>query len=65
VTLRRDIHPPKDAIASGIALVDRCKEDSTTWTVTGDWPEDVPVTEAEMFEARFGDLFDEPFSTRN
>jgi hypothetical protein len=32
-----------------------------------DWPEDVPVTEAEIevFEAWFGDLFDELFSTRH
>ena len=35
--------------------------DPTPWTVTDDWPEDVPVTEAEIevFEAWFGDLFDE------
>jgi hypothetical protein len=41
--------------------------DPTTWTVTDDWPEDVPVTEAEMevFEAWFGDLFDKLFSTRH
>jgi hypothetical protein len=34
-----------------------------TWTVTDDWPEDIPVTEAEVevFEAWFGDLFDELF----
>ncbi|HLH97384.1 MAG TPA: hypothetical protein VKW08_19925 [Xanthobacteraceae bacterium] len=34
-------------------------------TVTDDWPEDVPVTEAEVdaFEAWFGDLFDALFST--
>jgi hypothetical protein len=33
--------------------------------VTDDWPEDVPVTEAEVdvFVAWFGDLFDELFST--
>jgi len=33
------------------------------WTVTDDWPEDIPVTEAEVdaFEAWFGDLFDELF----
>ncbi len=39
----------------------------TSWTVTDDWPEDVPVTEAEIevFEAWFGDLFDELFSTRH
>jgi hypothetical protein len=42
-------------------------EDPSTWTVTDDWPEDVPVTEAEIevFEAWFGDLFDELFSTRH
>ena len=42
-------------------------DDSTSWTVTDDWPEDVPVTEAEIevFEAWFGDLFDELFSTRH
>jgi hypothetical protein len=35
------------------------------WTVTDDWPDAVPVTEAEIevFEAWFGDLFDELFST--
>ena len=39
----------------------------TTWTVTDDWPDGVPVTEAEIevFEAWFGDLFDELFSTRH
>lgn len=42
-------------------------DDLSTWTVTDDWPEDVPVTEAEIevFEAWFGDLFDELFSTRH
>jgi hypothetical protein len=41
--------------------------DPTTWTVKDDWPEHVPVTEAEIevFEAWFGDLFDELFSTRH
>jgi hypothetical protein len=41
------------------------KVDLIAWTVTDDWPEDVPVTEAEVdvFEAWFGDLFDELFST--
>ena len=36
------------------------------WTVTDDWPAEVPITEAEIevFEAWFGDLFDELFSTR-
>jgi hypothetical protein len=42
-------------------------EDTTTWTVKDDWPEHVPVTEAEIevFEVWFGDLFDELFSTRH
>jgi len=42
-------------------------DDPTTWTVTDDWPEDVPVTEAEIdvFEAWFGDLFDVLFSTHH
>jgi hypothetical protein len=42
-------------------------EDPGSWTVKDDWPEDVPVTEAEIevFEAWFGDLFDELFSTRH
>jgi len=37
------------------------------WTVKDDWPDEVPVTEAEIevFEAWFGDLFDELFSTRH
>jgi len=43
------------------------KDDRTTWTVTDDWPDHVLVTEAEIevFEAWFGDLFDELFSTRH
>ena len=42
-------------------------DDMTTWTVKDDWPEDVPITEAEIevFEAWFGELFDELFSTRH
>ena len=42
-------------------------EDTTAWTVTDDWPDEVPITEAEIdvFEAWFGDLFDELFSTRH
>jgi hypothetical protein len=42
-------------------------DDVTTWTVTDDWSEEVPVTEAEIevFEAWFGDPFDELFSTRH
>jgi hypothetical protein len=39
------------------------KHDLSTWTVTDDWPARVPVTPAEVdvFEAWFGDLFDELF----
>lgn len=42
-------------------------DDPTTWTVSDDWPDEVPVTEAEIevFEAWFGDLFNELFSTRH
>lgn len=42
------------------------KHDLSAWTVTDDWPERVPVTQAEVdiFEAWFGDLFDEMFGTR-
>ena len=37
------------------------KHDLSTWTVTDDWPDFVPVTDAEVevFERWFGDLFDE------
>ena len=40
--------------------------DLSAWTVTDDWQELVPVTQAEvdMFEAWFGDLFDELFGPR-
>jgi hypothetical protein len=39
------------------------KLDLSTWAVTDDWPALVPVTDAEVdvFEAWFGDLFDELF----
>ena len=39
------------------------KDDLSSWTVTDDWPERVPVTSAEVdvFEAWFGDVFDELF----
>ena len=39
------------------------KYDLSTWAVMDDWPERVPVTQAEVdvFEAWFGDLFDEFF----
>ena len=41
----------------------QAKRASETLTVTDDWPEDVPVTDAEIavFEAWFGELFDELF----
>ncbi len=39
------------------------KHDVETWRVIDDWPQFVPVTQAEIdvFEAWFGDLFDEFF----
>jgi hypothetical protein len=39
------------------------KHDLETWIVTDDWPRRVPVTDAEVdvFEAWFGDIFDEMF----
>jgi hypothetical protein len=41
----------------------RPKRVAMTWTVSDDWPEDVPLTETEIdvFEAWFGKLFDELF----
>lgn len=43
------------------------KHDLSAWTVTDDWPDQVPVTDAEVevFERWFGDLFDELFGTDN
>jgi hypothetical protein len=37
------------------------KHDLSTWTVIDDWPDPVPVTEAEVevFEQWFADLLDE------
>ena len=72
----RDIAPPSAAPSDDLYDYARpvmprpgrpAPEDTTTWTVTDDWPEDVPVTEAEIkvFEAWFGDLFDELLSTRH
>lgn len=39
------------------------KDDLSTWTVTDDWPRPLPVTAAEIdvFEAWFGDVFDDLF----
>jgi hypothetical protein len=43
------------------------KQVQSRWTVTDEWPDEVPITEAEIevFEAWFGDLFDELFSIRH
>jgi hypothetical protein len=45
--------------------IGRTKHDLTAWIVTDDWPEHVPVTDAEVgvSEAWFGDLFDELFGS--
>ena len=39
------------------------KHDVERWSVSDDWPVQVPVTDAEVavFEAWFGDVFDELF----
>jgi hypothetical protein len=41
------------------------KHDVETWRVVDDWPLRVPVTDAEVdvFEAWFGDVFDELFGS--
>ena len=41
------------------------KHDLSTWTVADDWPERVPITEAEVevFERWFADLFVELFGS--
>lgn len=41
------------------------RHDLSTWTVSDDWPDPVPVTETEVdvFEQWFGDLFDELFGS--
>lgn len=59
--------PPDDLLDYAAPLERRAgrppKHDLTGWTVTDDWPERIPVTDAEVdvFEAWFGDLFDELF----
>lgn len=42
------------------------KDDLRDWIVTDDWPEHIPVSEAEvdLFERWFGDFFDELFETK-
>jgi len=39
------------------------RHDVESWRVSDDWPERVPITDAEVavFEAWFGDVFDELF----
>jgi hypothetical protein len=39
------------------------RHDVEAWTVTDDWPNPVPITDAELdvLKAWFGDLFDEMF----
>jgi hypothetical protein len=41
------------------------KHDLSTWVITDDWPKRVPISqpEVDVFEAWFGDLFDEMFGT--
>jgi hypothetical protein len=49
---------------------DRCGsgagDDLRDWIVTDDWPEHIPVSEAEvdLFERWFGDFFDELFGDK-
>ena len=47
----------------GLCIGRPAKHDLSAWTVTDDWPNPVPITDAELdvFEAWFGDLFDELF----
>ena len=47
----------------GRASADRPSTTFEAWTVTDDWSDPVPITDAELdvFEAWFGDLFDELF----
>jgi hypothetical protein len=69
--LRR--HAPIDDLYDYAAATARrragrlAKGNQGEWIVTDDWPEDVPVIDAEVdvFEAWFGDLFDQLFSTRH
>jgi len=52
--------PPRRALGKPA----RC--DPAMWSVTDDWSEPAPVTagEVDVFEAWFGDLLDEIFSSR-
>lgn len=56
---------PQDDVETPTPRIGRpSRYDVDSWTVTDDWPEHVPVTEAEidLFEAYFGDILDEMFS---
>lgn len=67
----RSIRPPtaseqlEELLGYHVTMGRPPKHDLSTWTVTDDWPDVVPVTEAEidMFEQWFGDLFDELFGS--
>lgn len=66
---RRRIRPPtaseqlEELLGYPVIMGRPPKHDLSMWTVTDDWPDPVPVTEAEItvFEQWFGDLFDELF----
>ena len=53
-------------LRGGEAPARPAKHEVETWRVIDDWPQRVPVTQAEIdvFEAWFGDLFDELFGPR-
>ena len=66
-------HAPTDAGLDGLYDYARAssrhgrrreKRDQLTWKVTDDWPNDVPVAQSEIdvFEAWFGDLFENLFN---
>ncbi len=65
----RRVRPPtvseqlEDLLGYHVPMGRSPKHDMSTWTVTDDWPDPVPVSEAEIavFEQWFGDLFDELF----
>mgnify|MGYP003346661502 FL=1 len=71
----RRLHPQQDGVSirpkgkvAGRPKRRRTAEgyEYAAWRVTDNWPDDIPVTKAEvdLFEAYFGDLFDEMFGGR-